>query len=150
MHISKNRGFTLIELMVVIGILAVLAAIVLVAINPSRQFSSANNTKRKSDTVAILNAVQQYAIDHVGVYPAGVSTAVQTIKKTSGADLCASIVTTYIAALPVDPLTNNGVAVTNCASSYDTNYTITKSATSGRITVTAPAAELGATISVTQ
>jgi prepilin-type N-terminal cleavage/methylation domain-containing protein len=60
---SKNistlprKGFTLIELVVVIGILAVLLTIVLVAINPARQFKQANDTKRRSDVNAILNAV---------------------------------------------------------------------------------------------
>jgi prepilin-type N-terminal cleavage/methylation domain-containing protein len=150
MELHENTGFTLIELVVVIGIIAVLAAIVLVAINPSRQFSQANNTKRHSDVNAILGAVQQYAVANRGVYPAGVSTSALTIKKSGGVDLCSFLVTTYIAALPVDPLTNSGAAVTNCGSAYNTNYTIVKSAADNRITVAAPAAEIGITISATQ
>ena len=47
-----KKGFTLIELLVVIGILAVLLTIVLIAINPGRQFAQANNTKRRSDVNA--------------------------------------------------------------------------------------------------
>ncbi len=43
--LQQQKGFTLIELLVVIGILTVLLSIVLVAINPARQFSQANNTK---------------------------------------------------------------------------------------------------------
>ena len=144
------RGFTLIELMVVMGIIAVLIAIVLVAINPSRQFSDANNTKRRSDVVAILNAVQQYAVTNRGTLPAGITNSAKIIEKAGGIDLCASLVTTYLAALPVDPLTNGGAAVSDCTSSYNTNYTILKSVTDSRITVAAPAAELGATISATQ
>lgn len=132
------------------GIVAVLIAIVLVAINPSRQFQQANNTKRESDVAAILNAVQQYAVANRGTYPAGITAAVQTIEKVGGVDLCAALVTTYLAALPVDPLTNSGTAVTNCAGAYNTNYTIVKSATDSRITVAAPAAELGVAISLTQ
>ena len=149
MQLQKYTGFTLIELTVVIGIMAVLVAIVLVALNPARQFKQANNVKRQSDVVAILNAVQHYSIANRGVYPGGISTSVQTIEKTGGIDLCSLLVTTYIAALPVDPLTNNGTAVTNCTAAYNTNYTIVKSTTNSRITVAAPAAELGATISVT-
>lgn len=142
------KGFTLIELLVVIGILAVLLAITLIAINPARQFSQSNNTKRSSDVNAILNAVNQYMADNKGSLPTGITTTAQTVSDT-GADLCAALVPTYIAALPVDPLTNNGTPITSCVGAYDTNYTIV-SGTGNRITVAAPAAELSAAISVTR
>jgi prepilin-type N-terminal cleavage/methylation domain-containing protein len=146
---AERRGFTLIELLVVIGILAVLLAITLIAINPARQFSQANNTKRSSDVNAILNAVGQYMADNRGALPAGITTAVQNVSNT-GADVCAVLMTQYLAALPVDPLTNNGTPVTNCAAAYDTGYTIIRSGVDNRLTVAAPAAELGAVISVTR
>jgi prepilin-type N-terminal cleavage/methylation domain-containing protein len=146
---AERRGFTLIELLVVIGILAVLLAITLIAINPAKQFAQANNTKRSSDVNAILNGVGQYAADNKGVIPTGITTSAQNIADT-GADICAELITTYLAALPVDPLLNNGTPVTNCAAAYNTNYTIVRSASDNRITVTAPAAELGATIAVTR
>ena len=151
---AERSGFTLIELLVVIGILAVLLAITLIAINPARQFSQANNTKRASDVNAILNAVDQYAADHKGALPGTIPTTATNIGTTTGeVDLCASLVTSYLAALPVDPLTNNGTPVSNCAQvgGYETNYTILKSANDNRITVSAPATELGITpISVTR
>lgn len=148
---KQRRGFTLVELLVVIGILAVLLSIVLIAINPARQFSQANNTKRASDVNAILNAIHQYAADNKGAIPAGITTTAQAISDT-GANICSALVTTYIAALPTDPSVNNGVAVTDCAAvgGYTTGYTVVKSATDNRITVTAPSAELGQTISVTR
>jgi prepilin-type N-terminal cleavage/methylation domain-containing protein len=146
---AERRGFTLIELLVVIGILAVLLAITLIAINPARQFSQANNTKRSSDVNAILNAVGQYSADNRGALPAGITTAVLNVAD-DGADICALLMTQYLAALPVDPLTNNGTPVSDCTAAYDTNYTIVRSAADNRITVSAPGAELGATISVTR
>ena len=144
-----RKGFTLIELLVVIGVLAILLTITLIAINPARQFSQSNNTKRRSDVNAILNAVHQYAADNKGTLPTGITAVVQNISNTA-ADICASVVPTYIAALPVDPLTNNGASVTDCGVAYDTNYTVVRSATNNRITVTAPAAELSEAISVTR
>jgi prepilin-type N-terminal cleavage/methylation domain-containing protein len=139
-------GFTLVELLVVIGMLSVLLSIVLVAINPSRQFAKANNTKRMSDINQILNAVSQYASDNNGTLPAAITTSVQPISNT-GANICSSIVTTYIAALPTDPVSGT---YTSC-SSYTTGYTIVKtSGTSPHVTVTAPGAEMGETITVTR
>jgi len=153
---AERRGFTLIELLVVIGILAVLLAITLIAINPARQFSQANDTKRASDVNAILNAIDQYAADNKGTLPTGIGTTVATISDT-GANLCDALVTKYLAALPVDPLTNNGTPVSQdavthvCPTTYDTNYTVIKSANDNRITVTAPATEIAAQkISVTR
>lgn len=147
--IKKNPGFTLVELLVVIGVLAILLTVTLIAVNPSRQFSLTNNTKRSADVNAILNAINQYMTDNHGALPAGLNTTAKTIESTGGIDLCASLIPAYIAALPVDPLTPNGAPVTpsQCAN-YNTNYVVQQIAPSNRISVSAPAAELGATVSV--
>jgi len=147
--LSIQKGFTLIELLVVIGILAVLLAITLIAINPANQFAKANNTKRRSDVNAILNAVNQYMADNKGVLPTGIGTTPSTIADT-GADLCTVLVPRYIAALPVDPQTNSGAEVIDCGAAYDTNYEIVQSTGDSRITVSAPGAELTETIAVTR
>src|SRR5689334_22363540 len=81
-----ERGFTLIELLVVIGILAVLLAITLIAINPAKQFSQANNTKRRSDVNAILNAIDQYAADNKGSLPTNINTTNLQIANSGGAN----------------------------------------------------------------
>jgi prepilin-type N-terminal cleavage/methylation domain-containing protein len=149
--LKSQKGFTLIELLVVIGILAVLLAITLIAINPAKQFAQANNTKRRSDVNAILNAVDQYMADNKGTLPTNVTEVAQQISDTA-ADICADLVPTYIAALPVDPQTNGGAAVTEtgCAGTYSTGYTIVKSADNNRITVTATTVELSDPVSVTR
>lgn len=153
-HLQK--GFTLIELLVVIGILAVLLAITLIAINPARQFAQSNNTKRASDVNAILNAIHEYAADNKGTLPANMpapGVAAVTIQKNGGGvgDICSSVVTQYIAALPADPKSNNGTAVSDCTQGYNTGYEVSVSASDNRVTVTAPQTELGITpISVTR
>src|SRR5438309_2042263 len=110
LHLKREKGFTLIELLVVIGILAVLLAITLIAINPAKQFSQANDTKRRSDVNAILNAIDQYAADNKGTLPTGITASDQEIAGggTGQADICSALVTKYLAALPVDPKTGNG------------------------------------------
>lgn len=150
----RQAGFTLIELLVVIGILAILLAITLIAINPARQFSQSNNTKRSSDVNAILNSINQYMADNKGVFPAGgINTTAKTVgNRTGDATVCTSLVPTYLAALPVDPLTNNGAPITDCANTaLYTGYTVKQlPGGSNRLTVAAPAAELSATIEVTR
>lgn len=153
---SFRKGFTLIELLVVIGILAVLLTIVLIAINPARQFQQSNDTKRRSDVNAILNAVHQYAADNRGnLSTLGIpdtTAGVAVIGDGVGeVDLCLELVTDYLAALPQDPLSNNGAAITEAdctAGGYSTGYTIVRSVTNNRITVAAPSGELDPAISV--
>lgn len=149
-----KKGFTLIELLVVIGILAVLLAITLIAINPAKQFKQANDTKRRSDVNAILNAVNQYAADNKGNISALAITSTPTVmgSDTAGGqlDICGDLVPKYIAALPVDPLTNNGTAEDDCAGSYNTRYMVSQSASDNRITVSAPDYEGTEVISVTR
>jgi prepilin-type N-terminal cleavage/methylation domain-containing protein len=149
---SSEKGFTLIELLVVIGILAVLLAITLIAINPARQFAQANNTKRSSDVNAILNAIGQYSADNKGnIGPLNIPSG-STPGEIASTDvnLCAALVTQYLAALPVDPLVDNGTPVTTCSAAYDTGYTVIQNIPDNRITVAAPHAELSQTISVTR
>ncbi len=138
--LSKAKGFTLIELLVVIGILAVLLAIVLIAINPARQFAQANNTQRSSDVNSILNAVHQYMADHNGTPPGSITaTATEISDGTDLIDLCDDLVPQYIAALPVDP-SSGADPVDDCSEAYSTGYEISQSATDARITVSAPEA----------
>ncbi|MBI2442354.1 MAG: type II secretion system protein [Candidatus Levybacteria bacterium] len=151
------RGFTLIELLVVIGILAVLLAITLIAINPARQFAQANNTKRRSDVNAILNAVHQYAADNQGDITAlNITTTLQNIS-SAGSNFCTLVVPQYIAALPSDPTVGTPVASANIieadctgVANWDTGYDIQQISDNSRITVSAPGAELSETISVTR
>ncbi len=63
-NIRNKSGFTLLEMLLVIAIIAILAAVVIIAVNPSKQLADANNAHRHSDVRAIHQAVQQYVIDN--------------------------------------------------------------------------------------
>lgn len=126
-----SAGFTLMELLVVIGVIAILASIVVVALNPSRQFAQARNTQRESDVATILNAVGQNIADNKGTFTcAGVTIdGTATTIGTGATNLTSCLVPTYIpSTIPFDP--DGGTAA-------DTKYTIAVD-TLGRFTVCAP------------
>jgi type IV pilus assembly protein PilA len=131
----------------VIGIIAILAAIVIVAVNPARQFAQARNAQRESNVQAIVNAVHQNMVDNDGSWtgPTIPDSPATITSATGGLDICDDIVPTYIAEMPVDPAEGS---YTDCTD-YNAAYTI-ESATANRITVSAPNAELERVISVTQ
>ena len=145
---NYKKGFTLLEILLVVAAIAILAGIVILAINPTKQLADTRNSQRSVDVNTILNAVYQYTIDNKGVLPTTITTTATPICKTAGTctgliDL--SVLTAsgkYIVSMPIDPA---GVGSTNANS---VRYTIVKTA-DGRITVNAPDAE-GTTISVTR
>jgi len=61
---KKIKGFTLIEILVVISIIAIVTGVVLVAINPAKRTAQADDVQRLSDVQLILSAVYNYRVDH--------------------------------------------------------------------------------------
>lgn len=93
-YLSSRRGFTLIELMVVIAIIGILSAVVIVNISSSR--SKARDAKRISDIAQIQLALEQY-FDRCREYPPADG---GSIASESACDF-----TEYISVIPKDPLT---------------------------------------------
>lgn len=135
----SSGGFTLIELLVVVGVLIALAAIVVVAVNPARQFAQARNAQRANDVSAMLNAVHQHAADNNGTVTTLITTTAQDAG-TGAANLASVLVPTYLSTMPIDP---------SGGTSAVTRYTVVRDA-SNRVTVTASGAELSQAISVTR
>lgn len=142
---------TVILLIIIIAVFlaSIILPIYLILLNPFRQIALANNTRRSGDVNAILNSVSQYMADNKGVIPSEITTTTKSISNT-GANLCNVLVPGYLAALPVDPSINGGVVIKNCTTAYNTGYTIVRNIVSNKITVSAPAAELKESISVTR
>jgi len=166
---NKSSGFTLLEILLVIGIIAILAGIVIVAINPSKQLATVRNTQRKSDLKQIYNAITQYYIDNSS-FPSTISTTTlnevcntgavsNTSTSTSGAN-CATaglanlsvLVPTYLVSIPTDP-----TGTSSLLSFIPTAYAATTATGTGykvgvntakQVLISAPLAELGVRVVV--
>lgn len=83
----KNRklesGFTIVELLIVIVVIAILAALVLTAYNGVQ--ARARDSSRQSDVRSIATAVEAIASENAGVYPANSAaiTSYTTVKLDS-------------------------------------------------------------------
>lgn len=165
MQKNQQKGFTLIEILVVMGLIALLAAIVLIAINPARQFAQGRNSQRTSNVNTIINAIGQNMADNKGIFTCG-AIALPAITETDAnkdislgkIDLRSCLVPTYISEIPLDPGTSdasytagdNTCTQTPCEAgkTYDTKYTVGQDGTSKRITVCAPNAAHESAISL--
>jgi type IV pilus assembly protein PilA len=156
---GPEGGFTLLEILLVVAAIGILAGIVIIAINPSKQLGDTNNAQRRTDVNTILNAVYQYALDNNGNFPSGLPTGdgnapqilgtagsgcdtVCTATTTQAAclDISTSVVPTYIVGIPEDP-TSGSDAITD--------YYIRRNG-NGRVIVGSCDPQEGATISVTR
>lgn len=152
---KSSKGFTLIEILVVIAIIAILAVVVFVALNPAKRIADSKNSRRNTDVDSILTAVHSSVVDNRGALPSGLTAGMaerQLGTATSGATIatggCAvtndaaldlsSSLATYLKAIPVDP--DGTSALTEYSIAVDAN---------GIVTVKACGAE-GTTISASR
>ena len=63
-----SKGFTLIELLIVIAVIGVLAAVILVAIDPIEQLARGRDAGRKSTNVQLGRALEAFYAN-TGSYP---------------------------------------------------------------------------------
>ena len=103
---KQQKGFTLLEILVVLGIIAILAAIVIVATSPARHLAAARDTVRTNDLHQLVNAVYEYALDNNGQFPPSISTTPADVG-TSGLNLAEFLVPVYLSRIPEDPVSGS-------------------------------------------
>jgi len=102
---STVRGFTIVELLIVVVVIAVLAAITTVAYNGIQK--RARDGQRKQDIAAIQKALEMYYIDNNEYPPGSGSTSINGSWSTTADGSWANLETElkpYLSKLPADPI----------------------------------------------
>lgn len=118
-HFSLSRGFTLVEMLIVIALVGVIAATLIFGINPIGQLQKSNDAHRKSDLAAIQKALELYYQDN-GSYPA--SSADFKIYINASTKNWGTSWSPYITTLPKDPIPTNTYVYYSPASSNGQTY----------------------------
>lgn len=148
-----KKGFTLIEVLISVALLAILVGVGVAMINPAGQLASARNNQRINHLQAIMLAVRENIADQGGQSFSCASgplpTSSTNMASTPGSyNIAPCLIPIYAITLPTDPSVPGAhyASVTD----YDTGYHITYNASTTEITLSAPAAELGKTITLTK
>ena len=120
---EKKKGFTLVELIAVIAILAILGAIIVPQI--FGYMTRADRSKVQTDATIVLSAVQAYNADNSGAQIGTINAAAQTSLGTN------AIVPAYL--IKATPLTVDQLTI---IAGGGTGFTVTK--TAGVYTVSVP------------
>jgi prepilin-type N-terminal cleavage/methylation domain-containing protein len=111
MEIRTNKGFSLLEILLVITLLSILFAILVIRVNPRNIIYITEDNQREADALTIYQALEQYAIKN-NTYPESIKNMLNDsslyICKTSAPNctnsnqinLSAILVPTYMSKLP--------------------------------------------------
>ncbi len=113
---GRSSGFTLVELLTVVGIIGILIIGVLTVLDPFAQFQKANDAKRKADFSQIQKALETYFQDN-NVYPPS-SSEFKIIRLDLTPANWGSQFTPYMTLLPKDPKPQRNYVYYSTGQSY--------------------------------
>lgn len=137
----SKKAFTLIEILLVIGIIVILAGAIIVAINPGRQLARTRDTQRINALNQYLSAITQNETEYGrftcasanDTLPENMATISTSTNDNGYVNLSCLIGPQFAGDLPSDPLDNDPTG---------TGYTVQYNSSTRRITVCAPLMEI--------
>ena len=150
---ESKSGFTLVEILLVITILAILGIVTIIATNPARHIAKSRDSERTANVNSILIALHRYTVDHNGNFPPVISVDELEICRTDSIQ-CSGLYDLsdltdgqeYLVSIPIDPLCSGSGQI---CSENGSGYFLKKTA-GGKVTILAPHAEVVNEISVTR
>lgn len=150
-RVLPPKGFTMIELLLVMAIIGILATTMVLVLKPSTMLARARDSQRDTDINSIMMLVRQYASDHSGTLPdtdgdpltsnfpsslTCIGTSPSCFNLAAAGDADESLVPDYAASLPKDPKTGTDGDI-GYTIMVDANNHITASASGETRTISA-------------
>ena len=104
--LKAEKGFTLLEVLVVLAIIVIVGAAIVMLVSPAERFARSRNNERKADVNVLLNAVSQNIADNKGSFSCGTSFPATSTRMSSGVggyDIASCLFPTHLIVVPHDP-----------------------------------------------
>jgi prepilin-type N-terminal cleavage/methylation domain-containing protein len=135
----SKKAFTLIEILLVIGLIVILAGALIVAINPGRQLAKARDTRRSNDISQILTAIRANETNN-GKFTCDSNNPADTLPTTTATITSDSatnnlgngyfnlgcLIPDYTPKLPIDPSADQNGTITDYTIIYNTSTRLIK------------------------